>query len=99
MKVQQDPLFDLFKQEVDAAMFEVEEEQLEEKIIFQVVKNYMNVINRSGFVPSRLYKFLEQDVREDVIHMMKKSTYGYFNFDDYRKRRRHLVNKLKTRGC
>lgn len=98
MIFQQDPLFDIFKREIDSAMFEAESDVREEEIIARVVKSYMDLINKKGFVPTRLYSFLEQDVREDVTHMLKKTTYGYFNFSEY-KRHHPLSRKFKKNSC
>lgn len=96
MRVPKDPLFDIFQRHVTTAL--MAESETPETLIAGVVKEYMGVINKQGIIPHRLYSFLEEDVREDVAHMLKKTTYGYFNLDDYRRSRRGLIDKLKIRG-
>lgn len=95
-KVQHDPLFQIFQRRLNEAM--LVDHASEDELIAAVVKEYMDLLNGRGFVPPRLYKYLEQDVREEVTHMLKKTTYGYFNFSEYHRVSGNLVNKLKVRG-
>ena len=97
MKVQPDPLFDIFRKHLNQAL--IEDEVREEEIINKTVQEYMDRLSARGYVPPRLQKFLEQDVRDDVTQMLKKTTYGYFNLNEYHKARGQLVNKIKVRGC
>ena len=95
-KVQQDPLFQIFQKHLNQVM--LSDTICEEDLIEQVVADYMGVLNARGYVPPRLYRYLESDVREEVQDMLKKTTYGHFNLAEYKRTSGMLVNKLKVRG-
>ena len=96
VKVQHDPLFQIFQRRLNDTL--LVEHPREEEVVDSVVKEYMDLLNGRGTIPPRLYKYLEQDVREEVTHMLKKTTYGFFNLGEYHRVSGQLVNKLKMRG-
>lgn len=97
MKFQQDPLYQIFKRQMDEAL--MHEESREDEVIGNVVSEYMEVLNKKAMLPPRLYKFIEQDVREDVTAMMKKSTYGYFDLKSYQCSIHQTTLKRRLRDC
>ncbi|OQW53384.1 MAG: hypothetical protein A4S09_07230 [Proteobacteria bacterium SG_bin7] len=49
-----------------------------------VIKEYTELLTRKGLAPLRLLEFIEIDAREEVSDMLKKKTYGHFNFAEYK---------------
>lgn len=96
MESQQDPLFKIFRQHLNEAL--LSEESSEEALIDAVVKEYMQILNGRGFVPTRLHKFLEQDAREEVVAMLRKTTYGHFSLAEFSISNDRLAHRLKSRG-
>ena len=90
-----DPLFEIFQKRMTQAL---SEETNSEELLSNVVREYMDIINSKGIIPKRLYKFIEEDVKDDVTCMYRKTTYGHFDLEQYRMANGHLVNKLKVRG-
>lgn len=96
MKEQHDPLYNIFRKHLSEAL--LIDGACEHEMIDKVIAEYMQSLNGRGFVPPRLAKFLEQDVKEEIQHMLKKTTYGFFSFKEFHNSSHRLVNKLKVRG-
>lgn len=96
MESQQDPLFKIFRRHLNEAL--LLEQTSEEDLTQQIVSEYMELLNARGFVPSRLCKYLEQDVKEEVKNMFRKTTYGHFSFAEYHKSSSQLAQRLKSRN-
>lgn len=69
-------------------------EQTEDDLIYTVVVEYMLELMHEGNVPNRFMDTLENDLKEELREVYKKTTYGYQTLKDYRSLK---LNKQKKR--
>lgn len=78
-----DPLYAIFEQHLYTAL--VEEETTDEFLV-RVVTDYVGRLLSGGTViPASVRADLETDLREEVLEMLRKKTYGHFNLASFRK--------------
>lgn len=92
MKFVIDPLYTIFEEQLHKALMQ---DETSEVLVDNVIKEYTDLVTRQGLVPYRLIEFVELDAREEVNDMLKKKTYGHFNFADYKQSQK---SKSKKRG-
>jgi len=61
--------------------------QDKDELVYDVVAAYMLHLMNSGNVPQQYLDLLEEYLREEVWDIYHKKTYGYFNLQEYRKKR------------
>lgn len=84
MRSQRDPLFNIFEQHLFNAL--VEEETTEE-FLDRVVKDYLCDLKSHGLIPPSQIQVLESDLKEEVLEMLRKKTYGHYSLKEFRKSR------------
>lgn len=83
MRFDSDPLYLIFEQHLFTAL--VEEEHVDD-FMARVVADYMAHLNVIGTViPQSLRPTLEQDLRDEVLEMYRKKTYGHYSLAEFRK--------------
>ncbi|RYZ63771.1 MAG: hypothetical protein EOP05_23040 [Proteobacteria bacterium] len=83
MRFDNDPLYLIFEQHLFTAL--VEEEALED-FMGRVVSDYVAHLQVMGTViPQQLRAGLEQDLRDEVLEMFRKKTYGHYSLSEFRK--------------
>jgi len=85
-----DLLYDIFEQHLFNAL--VEEETTDEFLV-RVVSDYLMRLSGSGMIPVEHIDSIEVDLREEVLEMLRKKTYGHFNLNSFR--RAHAKAPLK----
>jgi hypothetical protein len=81
-KTEKDPLYHLFEQHLLNALVD---EHSTDQFVDRVVKDYMERHHPRGAVPHHLIEVVRIDLRDEVLAMLRKKTYGHYNLDDYRK--------------
>lgn len=78
-----DPLYVIFEKHLMTAL--VEDETIEE-FLACVVMTYMGHLRSNGTViPASHVSMIETDLREEVLEMVRKKTYGHYNLASYRR--------------
>jgi hypothetical protein len=78
-----DPLYALFEQHLFTALVE---EEATDAFIERVVADYMDALQSNGtIIPREHIASLEVDLREEVLEMLRKKTYGHYDLNAYRK--------------
>jgi hypothetical protein len=90
MRSQHDPLYSLFEQHLFNAMVE---EETSEELIVRVVQNYLEAIKADGVIPPLQLASIENDLREEVLEMLRKKTYGHYSLSEFRKKAAQLTSK------
>ena len=81
MKIDKDPLVNIFERHLHRALMQDDSADV---LIDNVIKEYTDFLTRKGLAPLRYLEFIEIDAREEVSDMLKKKTYGHFNFTEYK---------------
>jgi hypothetical protein len=81
-KFEKDPLYHLFEQHLFSALVD---EASTDQFVDRVVKDYMSKHHPRGAVPYHLLEVVRIDLRDEVLAMLRKKTYGHYSLDDYRK--------------
>lgn len=77
-----DQLFKIFEQHLFNAL--VEEESTED-FITRVVSDYMDLLQSNNTVIPREYVAdLESDLKDEVLEMLRKKTYGHYDLNAFR---------------
>lgn len=58
----------------------------ESDFIFEVTAEYMFLLMANGNIPHFLLNVVERDIREELVEMYRKKTYGSVSPKDFRKR-------------
>lgn len=83
MRKESDPLYFVFEQHLFTAL--VEDETID-SFLNRVVTDYLGRLLISGtVVPQTFRETLETDLRDEVLEMLRKKTYGHFSLAAYRK--------------
>lgn len=78
-----DPLYYIFEQHLMNALVE---DEGTEPFLARVVEDYVARLIASGTViPREVLPIIEQDLRDEVLEMLRKKTYGHFSLADYRR--------------
>lgn len=78
--VANDVLFNIFKKHLHGID---PEEQGVQDLVYEVVGEYMAHLMGQGNIPHHLLDTLEEDLREEVIEIYRKVTYGHLNLKSY----------------
>lgn len=77
-----DLLYSIFEQYLFNAL--VENETTEE-FLTHVVREYLDRLARSGTIPHGHIDSIEEDLRDEVLEMLRKKTYGHYSLSEFRK--------------
>lgn len=78
-----DPLYYIFEQHLFNALVE---DEGTDAFLSRVVEDYVGRLIESGTViPREVLPTVQQDLREEVLEMLRKKTYGHFNLADFRR--------------
>jgi hypothetical protein len=61
-------------------------------LVYDVVGDYMAYLMKKGHIPCHMQDTLETDLREEVLEIYRKVTYGHLNLKSYKSSQQ---NKLK----
>lgn len=86
MRVLNDPLFTIFEQNLYQSL--VEDETTDE-FVDRVIYEYIQTLIATKRVPPDNADALEEGLREEILEMLRKKTYGYMNLRDYRRAHPH----------
>lgn len=78
--VAQDILYQYFKKHLHQLD---PENQGVQDLVYEVVGDYMAHLMSTGTIPHHLMDTLETDLREEVIDIYRKVTYGHLNLKSY----------------
>ncbi len=84
MSSRKDPLFKIFEQHLFNAMVE---DETSADFVGRVVQEYIKTLSASGTVPHAHRETLSEDLREEVMEMLRKKTYGHFSLAEFRKKK------------
>jgi len=82
MKATADLLYTIFEQQLLSAMVE---DETSDEFLARVVREYMLLLNARGNILPKHVSVIEADLREEVLEMMRKRTYGYYNLAEFRR--------------
>lgn len=77
-----DPLYSIFEQHLMNALIE---EETTEDFVSRVVGDYLGRLGQVGSIPTTFVESIETDLRDEVLEMLRKRTYGHFSLDTFRK--------------
>ncbi len=78
-----DLLYHIFEQHLFNALVE---DETSEQLLDCVVKEYIRQLSaEDGIIPASHLEGVETDLKEEVLEMLRKKTYGHYNLADYRK--------------
>ena len=83
MRLKRDLLFSIFEQQLQISLVGDDTEAL---LVDRVVENYMAALKTQGVIPPKFMKVLEDDLKEEVLEMYRKKTYGHLELASYRKK-------------
>ncbi len=55
-----------------------------EDLVYEVVGDYMAYLMKKGHIPHHVMDTLEGDLREEVLEIYRKVTYGHLNLKSYK---------------
>src|SRR6476469_1206376 len=79
--MKKDALFEIFKKHLKAIDPETQGVQ---DLVYEVVGDYMAHLMKQGHIPHHLLDNLETDLREEVLEIYRKVTYGHLNLKSYK---------------
>jgi hypothetical protein len=94
MDIQGDLLYSIFEQYLFNALVE---DETTDDFLTRVVREYMTRLSSKGSIPREYTSVIEVDLREEVLEMFRKKTYGHFNLKDFRKAHCAVPQKAKSR--
>lgn len=59
-----------------------------EDILYHAVGDYIAELMTQGNIPQQQLDELEQDLREEALHIYRKITYGFYTFREYKENRK-----------
>ena len=78
-----DLLYSIFEQHLFSAL--VEDESSDE-FLTRVVRDYLaRLLRQHAVIPREHYASVEGDLREEVLEMLRKKTYGHYDLKAFRK--------------
>ncbi len=80
-----DLLYNIFEHYLFNAIVE---DETSDEFLTRVVADYLERLSQKGQVPREHREVIESDLKEEVLEMLRKKTYGHFNLSDFR--RAHL---------
>ena len=88
-----DPLFKIFKKHLE--LLDPETQGVPE-LVYEVVGEYMASLMEQGHIPHHMLDSLEMDLREEVLEIYRKVTYGHLNLKDYKKSQERKARSVKS---
>ena len=83
MRLETDPLYSIFEQHLFNALVE---DDCTEAFLVRVVEDYVGRLLASGTViPAEVMPLIQQDLKDEVLEMLRKKTYGHFNLHEFRR--------------
>jgi hypothetical protein len=83
MLADSDLLYSIFEQHLFSALVENE---TSDEFLARVVRDYLARLTRlHAVIPREHYASVESDIREEVLEMLRKKTYGHYNLAAFRK--------------
>lgn len=96
MKPAHDLLYSIFEQHLYNALVE---DEVADDLIVRVVRDYLALLSSRGTIMKEHLPSIESDLREEVLEMLRKKTYGHFNLAEFRKAHAaNLKNEKARRG-
>jgi hypothetical protein len=89
-----DELTVIFKRRL--SLVDVDKETVQD-LIFEVVAEYMAYLMSIGNIPQYLLDNLESDLKEEVIEIYRKTTYGYLTLKDFKEAGKQNGRRYKSR--
>ena len=83
MRPKRDLLFSIFEQQLQNSLVGDDTESV---LINRVVEAYITALKTQGFIPPKFIKALEEDLKEEVLEIYRKKTYGHLELSSYRKK-------------
>lgn len=90
-----DPLYSIFEQHLMNALIE---EETTEDFVTRVTRDYLGRIGQRGSIPRNFVESIETDLKDEVLEMLRKRTYGHFSLDSFRKTQRLRLKKQPQRA-
>ena len=59
-------------------------EQSHQELIFDVVADYIFHLMNTGNIPQHFLDFVEEDLKDEVIEIYRKTTYGTLSLKEFR---------------
>jgi len=84
-----DQLLKIFKKHLDRLDSDTQGVQ---DLVFEVVTDYISYLMKKGNIPHYMMDTLETDLREEVLEIYRKVTYGHLNLKSYKD-----SQKMKTK--
>ncbi|MCM2280709.1 MAG: hypothetical protein NDI61_02550 [Bdellovibrionaceae bacterium] len=94
MKSSMDNLYTIFEQHLLNAL--VEEESTDE-FLKRVVNDYLASLGDSVVILREHRSGIEEDLREEVLEMLRKRTYGHYSLKEFRKAARDKTDSAPTK--
>lgn len=94
MRAISDPLYSIFEQHLMNALIE---EETTEDFVSRVVGDYLGRLGQVGSIPRNFVENIETDLKDEVLEMLRKRTYGHFSLDTFRKNERLRSEKVKSK--
>ena len=82
MKASADLLYTIFEQQLLSAMVE---DETSDEFLGRVIREYMVLLGARGNILPEHVPVIEADLKEEVLEMMRKRTYGYYNLAEFRR--------------
>ncbi|RYG58833.1 hypothetical protein EON80_26470 [bacterium] len=95
MRPGHDLLYTLFEQHLFNALVENE---TSDEFLARVVAEYIKLLASRGMITHEHRKMIEEDLREEVLEMLRKKTYGHFNLAAFRNAHNSAVVTLDADG-
>jgi hypothetical protein len=86
-----DVLFEIFKKHLNQIDPDTQGVQ---DLVYEVVGDYMAHLMKQGHIPQNQMDILETDLREEVLEIYRKVTYGHLNLKSYKQAQQQ---KTKTK--
>ena len=94
MKAPADLLYTIFEHQLLSAMVE---DETSDEFLKRVVREYMVLLSARGNILPEHVSIIEADLRDEVLEMMRKRTYGYYNLAEYRRAQSAPKAKVKSK--
>lgn len=78
--MKRDELVDIFKKNLS----KIDARKSADELIHDVVADYILLLMTRGNVPHQLLNQLEEDLKEEVLEIYRKTTYGYSTLSEYK---------------
>ncbi len=88
-----DPLFKIFRKHLE--LLDPETQGVQD-LVYEVVGEYMAHLMKQGNIPHHLLDTLETDLREEVLEIYRKVTYGHLNLKDYKAAQERKARQAKS---